>query len=214
MLGHTNRYQDWGLVVFCVLGVLSCVGSPYPWDLFLQHTPSVAFVALMLTTRTRFRLSNVAYTGVLIFMTLHLIGARYIYSNVPYDVWSLTLFDVSISEHFGFSRNHYDRLVHFAFGVCLAYPLLEIIRRVRMANDPWTYYFACEGIVCASALYELGEWLVAVTCAPNIADRYLGQQGDIWDAQKDMGLASIGAVLTIGLTCLLERLWRSPECPR
>lgn len=199
-----NRYQDVTFGLFCVLAVVSCLDPPYPGDLWLQHTPTVIFVVLMLVTRSRFRLSNTAYTGLLVFMTLHLVGARYVYSNVPYDTVSLMLFDVSVSEAFGFSRNHYDRLVHFCFGLCLAFPVLELIRRFRMAYDPWTYYFAIEFIVSASVLYELGEWLVAVTFAPGIADRYLGQQGDMWDAQQDMALALAGAVLAIGLTCVRE----------
>jgi len=160
MTRASHRAQDVALVLFCLLAIRSCFGSPYPRDQILQHTPTALFVLVMLATRTRFRLSTPAFVGVLTFMTLHVLGARYIYSYVPYDDWSRELFGTSISAQFGFIRNHYDRLVHFSFGLCLAYPVLEIMRRARMAREPWTYYFAVECILAAAMLYELANgWL-------------------------------------------------------
>jgi putative membrane protein len=205
---QSSRYQRISLALFCALAVVSCIAAPYPRDLLLQHAPTVLFVSAMIATNGRFCFSNWAYSGILAFMTLHLLGARYVYSNVPYDEWSRMLFGIGVSEQFGFQRNHYDRLVHFAFGFCLSYPALELIRRWKMAPDPWSYYFAVEAIVAGSVLYELGEWLVAIIFAPEWADRYLGQQGDMWDAHKDMGLALIGATLTMCATCACERRCR------
>lgn len=131
------------------------------------------------------------------FLALHAIGARYIYSYVPYDQWSQHLCGVTISSVFGWERNHYDRLVHFSFGLLLAHPTREIFERNELARGIWSRYFALEFIIAASAVYELAEWFVAILFAPDWADRYLGQQGDMWDAQKDMALASCGAIIAL-----------------
>lgn len=183
--------------LFVLAAALSCIEAPYPGDLLLQHTPTVVMVALWLLSKNRFRLSDTSFLLVLLFMVLHVLGGRYIYSYVPYDDLSRWLIGRSVSGFFGWQRNHYDRLVHFCFGFLLAYPVREILMRMRAVSPAWSSYFAVEFTAAASVLYELGEWLVAMTFAPDWADRYLGQQGDPWDAQMDMGLAILGATLAM-----------------
>ncbi|MBI5757910.1 MAG: DUF2238 domain-containing protein, partial [Planctomycetales bacterium] len=209
--------------LFVLLAALSCIQAPYPGDLLLQHSPTVGVVLLWLLSKDRFRLSNTSFALVVLFMSLHVLGGRYIYSYVPYDDWSRWLIGRSVSGLFGWERNHYDRLVHFCFGFLLAYPAREILVRARAVSPAWSAYFAVEFIAAASVLYELGEWLVAVIFAPDWADRYLGQQGDPWDAQKDVGLAICGATLAMLIAAVrpqpnvatLARAWaESPESPR
>jgi putative membrane protein len=190
-------FQPVVVSLFVVLAALSCIQAPYPADLLLQHSPTVVIVLLWLLCKDHVRLSSTSFALVLLFMSLHVLGGRYIYSYVPYDDWSRWLIGRSMSGLFGWERNHYDRLVHFCFGFLLAYPAREILVRARAVSPAWCSYFAVEFIAAASVLYELGEWLVAVIFAPDWADRYLGQQGDPWDAQKDMGLAICGATLAM-----------------
>jgi putative membrane protein len=197
--------------VFVLLAALSCIQAPYPADLLLQHSPTAVIVLLGLLCKDRVRLSNASFMLVVLFMSLHVLGGRYIYSFVPYDDWSRWLIGRSVSSLFGWERNHYDRLVHFSFGFLLAYPIREMFVRSRAVSPAWSAYFAVEFIAAASVLYELGEWLVALIFAPDWADRYLGQQGDMWDAQKDMGLAICGATLAmlIARMCSASSRWLS-----
>ncbi len=110
--------------------------------------------------------------------------ARWIYSFVPYDDWTNALFGVRLSEAFSWRRNHFDRLVHFAYGVCLTAVLrLKWLRSLEI-------------VLATSALYELLEWAIAMTLAPAMAEAYNGQQGDMWDAHADMALAALGALVT------------------
>ena len=196
-LPTTNRrtYPPVLLAVFVLLWVASCLYPPYPQDLVLQHIPTAVVVAMLVATSRRWPLSNVSYTCVFLFMLLHLLGARYLYTYVPYDDWAQRLLGTSVNEFFGFHRNHYDRLVHFGFGLLLVYPARELRMRQLGVSGANSYLLGVELVVIVSVLYELGEWLVALLLAPEYADRYNGQQGDIWDAHKDMALALAGAVI-------------------
>ncbi len=131
------------------------------------------------------------------FLCLHVLGARYIYTYVPYDQWSSALFGITISDLCGFSRNHYDRLVHFAFGVLITIPLFEIVSRLARPPLWFGYLLAVSLNMTGSLLYEIGEATIALLFAPDWADRYLGQQGDPWDAHRDMGIATAGAVIAV-----------------
>jgi putative membrane protein len=106
---------------------------------------------------------------------------------------------------FGLARNHYDRLVHFSVGLLLAYPVREVFLRVASTRDIWAYYLPLDVTLAFSALYEIVEWLVAATVAPEAGDAYLGTQGDIWDAQQDMLAAGIGALLCMIITAVVRR---------
>jgi putative membrane protein len=143
-------------------------------------------------------MSNLSYTLIFIFMVLHTIGSKYTYAEVPFGFF--------LQELFGFTRNHYDRIVHFSFGFLFAYPVREIFLRVASTKGVWGYYFPFELTAAFSALYELMEWVTAVVVSPEAGDAFLGSQGDIWDAQKDMALATGGAVLAMIVTAYYN--WR------
>ena len=187
--------------------VRSCFGAPYPDDLALQHIITVATLVALAASIAWFPLSHGSLAALLAFVLLHVIGARYLYSYVPYDLWAEQLIGVDISQTFGFERNHYDRLVHFGFGLLIAWPAREVVLRYIGAPRRWSYYLVVDFIIASSALYELVEWLVAISLSPEAAENYNGQQGDIWDAHKDMALAAGGALLSMAIAVLID--WRA-----
>lgn len=104
-----------------------------------------------------------------------------------------------LSEHFGWTRNQYDRLVHFAFGALSVVPVAEVARRWGGLSARGAAVAVLGWVLAISCLYEIFEWLLTIVAAGETADRYNGQQGDIWDAQKDMALAALGAILVLPL---------------
>lgn len=133
-------------------------------------------------------------TSISVFLWLHILGARYVYSYVPYDTWSRACVGVSITDAFHLSRNHYDRLVHLLYGALAMVPQVEVLRRRFGLGRVAAIVFSIALVSGVSALYEIVEWLLTVVAAPERADRYNGQQGDAWDAQKDMACAVAGAI--------------------
>jgi putative membrane protein len=178
---------------------------PYLDYLLMQHVPTVLGAFLLAYLSNRFFISRLSFSSIILFLALHTLGARYLYSYVPYDLWAEHLFGINITRAFGFTRNHYDRLVHFSFGLLLAVPIQEVERRYLRLSVAVSSVLAIECIIATSASYELIEWLVAIVFTPDWADKFLGQQGDMFDAQKDMALAASGAVLSICILGLLNR---------
>ncbi len=131
-------------------------------------------------------------------MILHVIGSHYTYSEVP--------FGYTIQDWFHSARNMYDRLVHFSFGFLLAYPIREVFMGLSQSKGFWSYYFPLELVSAASALYEVFEWLIAQNADPNAGLAFLGSQGDIWDTQKDMMLAIVGATIAMLIIYIINRL--------
>jgi len=174
----------------------------------MQHVPTVLAALLLAYLSNRFVIGRWSFSSIIVFLCLHTLGARYLYSYVPYDVWSEKLLGVSLSEVFGFERNHYDRVVHFSYGLLLAVPVQEFERRYLRLSKVMSSLLAVEFILATSAGYELLEWLVAVVFTPRWAEQFLGQQGDIFDAQKDTALATVGAVVSISVMALTDR-WRT-----
>jgi putative membrane protein len=133
--------------------------------------------------------------AIALFLALHTLGGRYTYSSVPYDEWARALTGMTLGERFGWTRNHYDRLVHFAFGLLWLAPFSELGRRHLRLSAAASACVAIAAIVAAGALYEIFEWLLTLAIAPELAGEYNGEQGDMWDAQKDMALALAGALV-------------------
>lgn len=180
---------------------LANIAQPFADLAPLQHGPTIALILAAPWLLRRWPFSNVAVGCIWLFLLLHTLGARWIYSYVPYDDWARTISGHDISSLFGATRNGYDRLVHFAFGALLTLPIAEIARRHMPSR--WSLAFAFAAIGLGSALYEIFEWLLTMIAAGDMADYYNGQQGDMWDAQKDMAMAQIGA--TLALIALLRR---------
>ena len=203
-----DRFQIVLLLLFLLFFVVSCVNPPYRQFLLMQHVPTVLAAMLLAYLSNKFIIGRWSFSSIILFLCLHTLGARYLYSYVPYDVWTDKLLGVRLSEIFGFQRNHYDRVVHFSYGLLLAVPVQEFERRYLRLSKVLTALLAVEFIIATSAIYELLEWLVAVVFTPEWADKFLGQQGDIFDAQKDTALATAGAVVSISLVAVWDR-WGS-----
>lgn len=191
-----RSYQLTLLFFTCVLLVASCIGAHYLKDQPLQHLPTVLALIGIGWVANQPKLSDASMTAIVLFWWLHILGARYIYSYVPYDQWTRRWLGFSIDHTFGFTRNHYDRIVHFAYGLLATLPQVELLRRRWHLRNGQAHFVSFAFVLAAGAAYEIAEWLSAVLAAPEWAERYNGQQGDIWDSQKDMLLAALGALFS------------------
>jgi len=171
----------------------------------LENAPAVLLVAAVAIFHRRLRLSRMSYTVIFLFLCFHEIGAHFTYGRVPYDDLFRRWFGTGFDNLVGWERNNYDRGVHFLYGLLLAYPVREIFLRVANARGFWGYFLPLDLTMSTSMLYELLEWATAVVFG-NGAKDYLGTQGDPWDAQKDMALAGLGALLAMTITGLVN--WR------
>jgi putative membrane protein len=173
-------------------------------DWLLENVLLFAGAAVLIATRRVLPLSGVSYTMILLFLCLHIIGAHYTYAEVPYDAGFRNLTGHSFNELVGWKRNNYDRVVHFSYGLLLAYPIRELFLRVADVRGFWGYFLPLDLTMSSSMLYELVEWLSAVWFGGDLGTAFLGSQGDEWDAQKDMALASLGALITMVTTALVN----------
>jgi putative membrane protein len=167
-------------------------------DWVLENLLVVGAVAVLIGTYRAFPLSDLTYVLITLFMTLHAVGAHYTYSDVPLGFW--------MRDTFGFARNPFDRVVHFSFGLLMAYPIREVFLRVANARGFWAYYLPLDVTLAFSALYEIMEMVIATLVAPGTGDAWLGTQGDVWDPQKDMGLAALGALICMTITATVRTL--------
>ncbi len=174
---------------------ISSWGAVYPENTWLQVGPVLLVVALLAAALRRWPMSDGSLAWFAGFLLLHLFAARWTYSSVPYDKWSVSLAGFSIDAALGFQRNMFDRLVHFAFGLCMIAPLTEIGRRYHSMSPRLALTFSLLFIWAGSAFYEVFEWLLAVIMDPAAAEAYNGQQGDMFDPQKDMLAAGLGALM-------------------
>ena len=193
------------LFILIATSILFWVKSEYPNQQLLQHLGTLLVSLILIADLILDRLSLNAYIGVSLFILLHIIGARWIYSNVPYQSFFESI-GIDIHELFNINsqRNHYDRLVHFSFGLLMV-PFLFEIYRVRIENTIISLVFAWLTIQTFSMFYEVFEWLLTVIVPGEGATDYNGQQGDVWDAQKDMALALLGATFTAIIYIYKER---------
>jgi putative membrane protein len=176
-----SRYHLGLLAVFLIAWVWAAIGPLHRNDWWLENILIFLGVPLVIGLGFYFRLSNLSYTLITVFLVLHVIGSHYTYAEVP--------FGYTLQRWFHSERNLYDRLVHGLFGLLLAYPVREIFVRITRARGVWAYYLPVELTLAFSAIYELIEWAAADGVAPDAGVAFLGAQGDVWDAQKDMALA-------------------------
>jgi putative membrane protein len=191
-----------GLLLILLLAAQ--IDQPYPEIALLQHIPTMLLIVTGPLLLRRWPLSTASVACIVAFMALHTLGGRYAYSNVPYDDWARALTGTTMSDAFGWTRNHYDRLVHFAFGALSVVPVAEIARRWGGLSRRGAAFTVLGWVLAISCLYEIFEWLLTIVAAGETADRYNGQQGDIWDAQKDMALATLGAILVMAMEPLVR----------
>ncbi|MDD5329146.1 MAG: DUF2238 domain-containing protein [Sulfuricella sp.] len=178
--------RAWLLVFFAALS-WSAVNPKDTLTWFLEVFPALLAAALLWGTRRRFRFTPLAYSLILVHCVILMVGGHYTYAEVP-------LFD-QLKDVFGWQRNNYDKLGHFAQGFVPAIAAREIlIRNAVVASGNWRFFIVSSICLAISALYELIEWAVALASG-EAASAFLGTQGDIWDTQSDMAFALAGAVI-------------------
>lgn len=203
-----NKWMLIGLLIWYV--GLSMWGAYAPADRQFWLLASVLpwlFVVSLIATHRFMPLSHTSYLLITLFLTLHTVGAHYTYAQMPAGAW------LEGAVHLG--RNHYDRLVHFCFGFLLTYPVEELFRLAARARGWLLYYLPVMTILGLSGLWEIIESWVARAVHPEAGMIYLGSQGDVWDAQKDMEAALCGALLCVILLLLsrARRRWASTSQP-
>jgi len=200
------RYPAVLLAVFCVIWLALGLAPWYRQDWLLENLLVFVSVPLLVATSRRMRFSNLAYTCLFVFFSLHEIGSHYTYSLVPYDDWSSAISGHTLSELFGFERNHYDRLIHFLYGLLVMPAVAELFGRYARYPPVWAALFPLLFVTSHSVIYELVEWIAAMVFGGELGQAYLGTQGDVWDAQKDMALAFVGALTAVTTLGLAGRL--------
>jgi putative membrane protein len=193
----TRKNYLWMLaIVYAAWWVAMAIKPLDRSDWLLENMLVFLAVGMLVFTYKAFPLSRVSYTCIFVFLVLHALGAHYTYAKVPYQEWLPFLEG---------GRNHYDRLVHFAYGLLLAYPIREMFLRIGNVRGFWGYFLPLDLTMSTSMLYELIEWAAAEVLGGDLGAAYLGTQGDIWDAHKDMALASLGALIAMLVTALINR---------
>ncbi len=186
------------MAVFTVCWIITFIRTPDRANWYTENAMTVLILLVLGLGYRKFKFSDLSYTLLFIYGLLHIYGAEYTYAENPLGYW--------LKDALHWERNHYDRIVHFSFGFLLAYPMRDYF----MNHFQWPVWVCwvlpCEITLSFSGMYELIEWAVADLFFPAQGVAYLGTQGDIWDAQKDMGLAFGGAVLIMFTGFLFKRV--------
>lgn len=182
-----------GMLAAIAAGIpLSAIGAIYSSNTWLQVGPVAVLLPGAVLALRRWPLSNAAAGCIAAFVLLHLFAARWSYSFVPYDAWL-----PGIDAALGFERNMFDRLVHFLFGALAVLPFAEMTTRYGGLKLRTAIVGAVLFVLAAGSLYEIFEWILTLTMAPQDAGAYNGEQGDRFDGHKDMAVAAFGALLAM-----------------
>ena len=195
-------------VLFVALAIPLAIRPLDRLDWLLENVLVLVAAIVFWVIRKRFVFSRLSYTLIFVFLCLHEIGSHYTYAKVPYDEWFRALTGRTFNELIGWERNNYDRVLHFLYGFLFAYPIREIFLRVANVRGFWGYFLPLDLTMSSSMLYELIEWLAVGVFGVELGMAYLGAQGDVWDAHKDMALASLGALLAMSITAAVNVKWQ------
>jgi len=210
MIEEHRKFRTRCVILFLIVWATMAIGPGDYADWALENALVLAFALVMAATWNRFCLTPVSMALLTLFMCLHAVGAHYTYALVPYDDWWRALTGSSFNDMVGWRRNNFDRVVHFSYGLLLAYPVRELLIRGAGLRGFWSYFLPLDLTMSSSMMYELVEWGAAELLGGDLGQAYLGTQGDEWDAHKDMALASLGAFIAISLTLAIKVL-REPE---
>ena len=185
-------------LTFGVIWLSTLIGTTDYINWVLENTLVILSLIFIIINYKKHQFSDLSFVLFTIYLCLHVYGSKYTYAENPFGYW--------LKDTFHLERNHYDRIVHFSFGFLLAYPMREAF--ISWLKFPtWVgWVLPIEITLSISGLYELIEWGVADIFFPSQGDAYLGTQGDIWDAQKDMFLATLGAILATTIISTMKRI--------
>lgn len=191
------------LTSFATIWISTLVGTNDLNNWLLENTLTVIFFLFLLFSYKKYQFSDLSYLLITVYLCLHVYGAKYTYAENPFGYW--------LKDHMGWERNHYDRIVHFSFGFLLAYPMRELFLKWVKYPTMVAWVLPIEITLSVSGFYELIEWAVADIFFPAQGDAYLGTQGDIWDAQKDIFLAFLGAILATSIVSVIKKIFKLHE---
>ena len=195
------RYPLVLLTVYGVVWLALGIDPVFRQDWLLENAIVFVAVPLFAATARRLRFSNFAYTCLFVFFVFHAVGAHYTYSLVPYADWWQSLTGIALE-----GRNHYDRLVHFLYGLLVTAAAVELFAHYGRYSRAWAFLFPCMFMAGHAVIYELIEFAAAIVFGGDLGQAYLGTQGDIWDGQKDMAFALAGTTIMLVALALAGRL--------
>jgi putative membrane protein len=198
-----NTWLKLFILVFTATWINSLVGTTDISNWILENVLVIFFIAFLVITYKKYKFSDLSYLLICVYLCLHVYGSKYTYAENPFGYYLKDTFDMA--------RNHYDRIVHFSFGFLLAYPMREMFLKWLQYPRWVSWLLPIEITLSISGFYELIEWAVADVFFKAQGDAYLGTQGDIWDAQKDIALAFLGAVLATTIVSVVKRGLRIQE---
>ena len=188
---------------FLINWINSYVGNTDTANWILENTLVFLFLGFLVFNYKKFQFSDLSYLLVCVYLCLHVYGSKYTYAENPFGYWLKDALDLS--------RNHYDRIVHFSFGFLLAYPMREMFLKWLKFPSWVAWTLPIEITLSVSGFYELIEWAVADVFFKAQGDAYLGTQGDIWDAQKDIFLAFIGSIIATTIVKIVKGIWKGTK---
>ena len=187
-------------IVFLIFWTSTLIGTTDLANWFLENALVFIFLIILASTYKKLQFSDLSYLMIFMYLLLHIYGAKYTYAENPFGFW--------LQDLFGSSRNHYDRIVHFSFGFLLAYPMRELLI-IGFRFPTWVgWVLPIEVTLSISGFYELIEWGVADILFKEQGVAYLGTQGDVWDAQKDIFLAFCGAIIATTIVSIIKKMWK------
>ncbi|CAG0956186.1 MAG: DUF2238 domain-containing protein [Bacteroidetes bacterium] len=186
-----RNYPKYLFSVYLLIWGILAINPSYRFDWFLENILVFVFGILLVVTHRKYPLSNKSYTLIFLFSVFHIIGAHYTYSEVP--------FASKLSELVGVERNYYDRFIHFTFGLLITLPMGNLLELLSKISGRWLYLLTIAIMISFGEIYELLEWLTAIIVSPKAGIAFLGAQGDVFDAQKDVfcNLAGIFIALLV-----------------
>lgn len=204
-----KHYVSLGILILAIL--LASI-RPLEMEAYLLHQAGTAFMLIMLLVCLyKIGLNFLSFNLYILFLIVHVIAAHYLYSYVPYNQWIEQIFGFHLNEAMHWSRNMFDRFVHLAYGLLLYLIFYRLFQVWLPQQKPVVIFLlVIQFVVTSSMLYEWLEWLIAIGLSPEEAENYNGQQGDSWDAHKDILLATLGAIFT-GSILLLQKIKSPPK---
>ncbi len=193
-----NRWLQAFIAVFAVCWINSFIGNTDTANWFLENTLVFLFLGFLIFSYKKYQFSDLSYLLICIYLCLHVYGSKYTYAENPFGYWLKDALDLQ--------RNHYDRIVHFSFGFLLAYPMREMFLKWLKFPAWVAWTLPIEITLSISGFYELIEWAVADILFKEQGAAYLGTQGDIWDAQKDIFLAFSGAIIATTIVSVVKKI--------
>jgi len=199
MPSNKSTVLYWLTALYSIVFIFSAIEPSSRAVWIAEIIPAVGVLAVIWWVSRSYRFSNTAYVLMFVWLVLHTIGSKYTFAEVPFD-W--------FNQLIGSERNQFDRVAHYSIGL-YAYPIAEYLIRKNLANAGIAIFFALFAIMSLAAGYEIIEWWYAALAGGDEGIAFLGSQGDVWDAQKDMMMDTLGALTSLVLLVIQQRVFSS-----